>query len=88
MHRELRQPLFGITLRRVPMLFGVAAVRAFQGLVRPFLVGTCKFHPSCSDYAVEALTAHGAVRGGVLAVRRVCRCHPFTPGGVDPVPPC
>jgi uncharacterized protein len=47
----------------------------------------CRFLPSCSTYAVEALRAHGALRGTWLAVRRVGRCHPWNPGGIDPVPP-
>jgi putative membrane protein insertion efficiency factor len=47
----------------------------------------CRFHPSCSAYALEALETHGAARGSWLAVRRVSRCHPWNPGGLDPVPP-
>lgn len=48
--------------------------------------GTCRFHPSCSAYAMEALQTHGTARGVWLAVRRLARCHPFNPGGIDPVP--
>ncbi|MDX1510422.1 MAG: membrane protein insertion efficiency factor YidD [Nitriliruptorales bacterium] len=47
----------------------------------------CRFHPTCSSYAVEAITGHGVVRGGWLALRRIGRCHPWNPGGVDHVPP-
>lgn len=47
----------------------------------------CRFHPSCSTYAVAAVRAHGSARGGMLAVRRLGRCHPWNPGGIDPVPP-
>ncbi|HEY4219752.1 MAG TPA: membrane protein insertion efficiency factor YidD [Myxococcota bacterium] len=47
----------------------------------------CRFYPSCSDYALQALQIHGAARGSLLAVKRVCRCHPFNPGGIDHVPP-
>lgn len=65
----------------------VLPVLAYRRLVSPLLPARCRFAPTCSAYAVEALTVHGAVRGGWLAVRRVARCHPFTPGGHDPVPP-
>jgi putative membrane protein insertion efficiency factor len=61
-------------------------VRAYQWLVRPLLPPACRFHPSCSEYADEALERHGALRGGWLAARRVCRCGPWHPGGHDPVP--
>ncbi len=49
-------------------------------------IGGCKFRPTCSEYAAEAITIHGAVRGSVLAAWRLLRCHPFSPGGFDPVP--
>lgn len=65
----------------------IGVVRCYQLLVRPLLVGpTCRFYPTCSDYALGAVRTHGALRGGGLAVRRVCRCHPWNPGGYDPVP--
>jgi putative membrane protein insertion efficiency factor len=62
-------------------------LRAYQLLVSPMLGESCRFYPSCSNYAIEAVKVHGAARGGWLAVRRVCRCHPWNAGGVDPVPP-
>jgi putative membrane protein insertion efficiency factor len=60
-------------------------VRGYRRLLSPLLPARCRFHPTCSAYAEEALRRHG-VRGAWLAVRRVARCHPFNPGGVDPVP--
>jgi putative membrane protein insertion efficiency factor len=62
-------------------------LRGYQLLVSPMLGQNCRFYPSCSHYAIEALEVHGAARGGWLALRRVCRCHPWNAGGVDPVPP-
>jgi len=73
-------------LRKTVALAFVLATRGYQLAIRPHLIGTCKFFPSCSDYAVEAVTIHGPYRGLALAIRRLCRCHPFTPGGLDPVP--
>ena len=65
----------------------LAVVRLYQVIGRPFLGGHCRFQPTCSAYAAEALTRHGAIRGTWLAARRVLRCHPFGSGGYDPVPP-
>jgi putative membrane protein insertion efficiency factor len=62
-------------------------LRAYQRFISPLLGPRCRFYPSCSAYALEAVTVHGALRGSWLAVRRLSRCHPFHPGGVDPVPP-
>ena len=53
----------------------------------PKRAGTCRFHPSCSAYALDAVSIHGAVRGSWFTLRRLGRCHPFHPGGIDPVPP-
>jgi len=64
----------------------VLLVRFYQRFIGPGLPKACRFYPSCSSYAVEALTRHGAARGSWLTVRRLGRCHPFHPGGVDPVP--
>jgi len=61
-------------------------VRAYRGLIGPMLPQACRFHPSCSSYAEEALRRHGAWRGGWLATQRLCRCGPWHPGGCDPVP--
>lgn len=64
----------------------VGLVRVYQRLVSPLLPPSCRFYPSCSAYAVTALERHGAAKGTWLAVRRLARCHPFHPGGIDPVP--
>lgn len=63
-----------------------ALIRAYQYLISPWLGNRCRFYPSCSEYTVEALNKHGAGKGLWLGVRRVCRCHPWHPGGHDPVP--
>jgi putative membrane protein insertion efficiency factor len=62
-------------------------LRGYQLLLSPLLGQKCRFYPTCSNYAIEALRVHGAARGSLLAARRVCRCHPWNPGGVDFVPP-
>ena len=64
----------------------LALIRGYQYLLRPMFGNTCRFYPSCSDYAREAIVRHGALRGAWLAVKRVGRCHPYHPGGFDPVP--
>lgn len=64
----------------------IGLVRAYQLIVRPWLGPRCRFHPGCSCYAIEALERHGVRHGSWLALRRVLRCHPFHPGGHDPVP--
>jgi hypothetical protein len=62
-------------------------IKAYRIVLSPLLGPTCRFVPSCSVYALEALRVHGALRGSWLAARRIGRCHPFHPGGYDPVPP-
>jgi putative membrane protein insertion efficiency factor len=64
----------------------VGIIRGYQRLISPALPAACRFYPSCSAYAAAAIERHGAARGSVLAARRVLRCHPFHPGGIDPVP--
>ena len=65
----------------------LGAIRAYRYLLRPMLGANCRFYPSCSDYASEAIARHGAARCTWLALRRIGRCHPWHPGGYDPVPP-
>jgi putative membrane protein insertion efficiency factor len=64
----------------------VAALRAYKVLISPALPPACRFTPTCSQYALEAVKRHGALRGSWLALRRLARCHPFHPGGFDAVP--
>ena len=71
---------------RIPAYALIVLIRAYQVLISPLLPSSCRYVPSCSAYAVEAVERHGALRGGWLAARRIARCHPFRPGGYDPVP--
>ena len=77
MSRFLRLPLL------IPLL---TFVRAYRYFVSPLLPPACRFHPNCSAYAEQALEEHGALRGGWLTARRLCRCGPWCAGGFDPVP--
>ena len=70
-------------LSRIP----IALLRGYQRWVSPALPPTCRFYPTCSAYAIEALQVHGLLRGSWLTVGRLARCAPWHPGGVDPVPP-
>ena len=69
-------------MKRILVLF----VRAYQVTLSPLLPPACRYHPSCSNYAIEALEKHGAIRGSWLAAKRIARCNPFFAGGFDPVP--
>lgn len=64
----------------------IALIAGYRYFLSPLLGRSCRFFPSCSEYAAEALERHGALRGSWLAVRRIARCHPWHPGGYDPVP--
>ncbi len=61
-------------------------IRGYQYAISPLLGRNCRYLPTCSEYAAEAVTKYGAIKGGWLGVKRVCRCHPWHPGGYDPVP--
>jgi uncharacterized protein len=65
----------------------IGLLRAYRLLISPLYGQVCRYHPSCSAYALEAVTVHGSVRGSWLAGRRLTRCHPWADGGYDPVPP-
>ncbi len=73
------------TKSRLARLF-LAVIRFYQWAISPYLGQHCRFYPTCSSYASTAIVRFGALRGGWMAVRRVLRCHPFHPGGVDHVP--
>ena len=64
----------------------VMLIRVYRYAISPLLGSNCRFHPSCSAYALESIQLHGAVRGSWLALRRLARCHPWHEGGIDPVP--
>ena len=78
MERRNRAGVMGLALR--------AAVRVYQLFVSPLVLPSCRYLPSCSEYAAEAVERHGALRGSVLALRRLARCHPWGGSGYDPVP--
>jgi putative membrane protein insertion efficiency factor len=79
--------LLGATVGRVLGLVLTGLIVAYRRLLSPMLGPRCRFYPSCSSYALEAISVHGAVKGSALATARICRCHPWNPGGVDHVPP-
>jgi putative membrane protein insertion efficiency factor len=66
--------------------FLVVLVRGYRLFISPLLPAACRYYPTCSAYAIEAIEKHGALSGSWLALRRLARCHPFRPGGYDPVP--
>lgn len=83
--RGWRRPV--AALGRVPALLLAVPVWIYRKVISPCKPPTCRFHPTCSAYALEALRVHGALRGSWLTTKRICRCHPFTEPGFDPVPP-
>jgi len=65
----------------------ILLIQGYRVLISPLFLPTCRFHPTCSQYAIEAVERFGVWRGSTLAIKRVLRCHPLHPGGYDPVPP-
>ncbi|HET7385109.1 MAG TPA: membrane protein insertion efficiency factor YidD [Nocardioidaceae bacterium] len=73
---------------RSPLTYAlIGLLRAYRLLISPLYGQVCRYYPSCSAYALEAVTVHGGIRGSWLALRRLAHCHPWSPGGYDPVPP-
>jgi len=74
----------------IPRYLAIAALRIYRAFLSPMIIGlfgpSCRFEPSCSDYAAQAIAAHGVMRGGAMAARRLARCHPLGGHGFDPVP--
>lgn len=68
-------------------LFAIKLIRVYQLCISPLLGPRCRFYPSCSCYCIESIQTYGPLKGAWLGLKRVCKCHPFHPGGVDPVPP-
>lgn len=71
---------------RVPRYILLVPIRLYQWLISPLLPPSCRFYPSCSRYSYEAVDRYGLLKGGALSARRILKCHPFHPGGNDPVP--
>ncbi|MEC4804307.1 MAG: membrane protein insertion efficiency factor YidD [Jaaginema sp. PMC 1079.18] len=65
----------------------IGLIKGYKQFISPLLPPACRFYPTCSEFAIEAIARHGTLQGSRLAVQRICRCHPFHPGGYDPVPP-
>jgi len=64
----------------------ILLIRLYQWILGPFLGGQCRFYPSCSNYSIEAYKKYGAFKGSYLTIKRILKCHPWHPGGVDPLP--
>ncbi|WP_407657997.1 membrane protein insertion efficiency factor YidD [Lederbergia citri] len=64
----------------------IMIIRFYQKVISPLKPPTCRFYPTCSQYGIEAIQRFGALRGGFLTIKRILKCHPFHPGGIDPVP--
>lgn len=65
----------------------IGIIRFYQKWISPITPPSCRFYPTCSNYGLEAIKTHGALKGGWLTIKRILKCHPLHPGGVDPVPP-
>jgi uncharacterized protein len=76
--------IFAAFLKKMPAIVLIATVQLYQWLLSPLLGRHCRFEPSCSRYFIESVRKHGAVRGSLRGIWRICRCNPWTPGGYDP----
>lgn len=74
------------TLRSIIIAVPLLLIRIYQLVISPMMGKNCRFHPSCSNYAVQSLKSHGLLIGSWLSIKRILRCHPFSQGGYDPVP--
>jgi putative membrane protein insertion efficiency factor len=77
---------FLAAMARAPRLLAMILIRGYQKFISPLLRPSCRFTPTCSGYALTSIERYGVIRGGWLAARRIARCHPWNPGGYDPVP--
>lgn len=76
----------GAPLRKISRLIVISLIRQYQRWLSPMIGPSCRFDPTCSFYAIEAINRHGVLIGGWLTVKRILKCHPLHPGGIDPVP--
>lgn len=77
----------GAAIAALPATLMILLIKVYRFFLSPWIGNQCRFHPSCSHYAEEAICRHGAVKGGILTLRRLGKCHPWHEGGCDPVPP-
>lgn len=73
-------------MRKIGIFILILPIRFYQCCISPLFPPMCRFTPTCSEYAIQAIRKHGAIKGLLLAIKRICRCHPFGGGGYDPVP--
>lgn len=73
-------------MRKICIFILILPIRFYQCCISPLFPPMCRFTPTCSEYAIQAIRKHGAIKGLLLAIKRICRCHPFGGGGYDPVP--
>lgn len=73
-------------LKEIPKRALLGAIRFYRRFISPMFPSCCRFYPTCSVYAIQAVQKYGALKGGFLALKRILKCHPFHPGGYDPVP--
>lgn len=75
------------TLRSIIVFIPILLIKIYQILLSPLIGQNCRFHPTCSAYAISAIEEHGVIIGSWLSIKRILKCHPLHPGGIDPVPP-